>query len=98
MAGGKVLFKYGTLSNIHFSQFSSVGQLCPTLCNPMNCSMPGINLSPHANKILRKKIFLSIISFLKEMTNNMGEKTTAKGRCQHNFECWKSRCMNVILT
>ena len=23
-------------------QFSSVAQLCPTLCNPMNCSMPGI--------------------------------------------------------
>ena len=22
-------------------QFSSVAQLCPTLCNPMNCSMPG---------------------------------------------------------
>ena len=23
-------------------QFSSVGQLCPTLCDPMNCSMPGL--------------------------------------------------------
>ena len=23
-------------------QFSSVGQLCPTLCNPMDCSMPGL--------------------------------------------------------
>ena len=23
-------------------QFSSVAQLCPTLCNPMNCSMPGL--------------------------------------------------------
>ena len=22
-------------------QFSSVIQLCPTLCNPMDCSMPG---------------------------------------------------------
>ena len=22
-------------------QFSSVAQLCPTLCDPMNCSMPG---------------------------------------------------------
>ena len=22
-------------------QFSSVSQLCPTLCNPMDCSMPG---------------------------------------------------------
>ena len=25
-----------------FSQFSSVAQSCPTLCNPMDCSMPGI--------------------------------------------------------
>ena len=24
-----------------FSQFSSVAQSCPTLCNPMDCSMPG---------------------------------------------------------
>ena len=23
-------------------QFSSVAQLCPTLCNPMNCSAPGL--------------------------------------------------------
>ena len=23
------------------AQFSSVAQSCPTLCNPMNCSMPG---------------------------------------------------------
>ena len=23
-------------------QFSSVGQSCPTLCDPMNCSMPGL--------------------------------------------------------
>ena len=24
-----------------FSQFSSIGQSCPTLCDPMNCSTPG---------------------------------------------------------
>ena len=34
------------LSNLHFNeysvQFSSVAQSCPTLCNPMNCSMPGL--------------------------------------------------------
>ena len=26
----------------HSVQFSSVTQLCPTLCNPINCSMPGL--------------------------------------------------------
>ena len=29
------------ICNFSFS-FSSVTQLCPTLCNPMNCSMPGL--------------------------------------------------------
>ena len=28
--------------NLRFSQFSSVAQLCPTLCNPMDCSTPGL--------------------------------------------------------
>ena len=27
---------------IHSVQFSSVAQSCPTLCNPMNRSMPGL--------------------------------------------------------
>ena len=27
--------------SLSFSQFSSVIQLCPTLCDPMDCSMPG---------------------------------------------------------
>ena len=26
----------------HSVQFNSVAQLCPTLCNPMNCSTPGL--------------------------------------------------------
>ena len=31
------------LSNIqYYLQFSSVTQSCPTLCDPMDCSMPGI--------------------------------------------------------
>ena len=32
--------KYGIQS--HSVQFSSVAQSCPTLCNPLNCSMPGL--------------------------------------------------------
>ena len=28
--------------DVQVSQFSSVAQSCPTLCNPMNCSMPGL--------------------------------------------------------
>ena len=33
----EILFTYVT-------QFSSVAQLCPTLCNPMDCSTPGLSL------------------------------------------------------
>ena len=30
------------LHQIKSVQFSSVAQSCPTLCDPMNCSMPGL--------------------------------------------------------
>ena len=30
------------LSNIFLKDFSSVAQSCPTLCNPMDCSTPGL--------------------------------------------------------
>ena len=33
-----------TLSKSH--QFSSVAQSCPTLCDPMDCSMPGLPVHP----------------------------------------------------
>ena len=34
---------YFLLQNIlNYVQFSSVAQLCPTLCNPMDCSTPGL--------------------------------------------------------
>ena len=31
-------------------QFSSVAQLCPTLCDPMNCSTPGLPVHHHLPK------------------------------------------------
>ena len=33
-----------TWMNFEDIQFSSVAQSCPTLCNPMDCSMPGLGL------------------------------------------------------
>ena len=32
------------ISTTCMSQFSSVTQLCPTLCNPMDCSTPGLHV------------------------------------------------------
>ena len=36
-----------SVSGLLYFQFSSVAQLCPTLCNPMNCSMPGFPVFHH---------------------------------------------------
>ena len=32
---------YLNFSTVDKDQFSPASQLCPTLCNPMDCSMPG---------------------------------------------------------
>ena len=40
-AGGLLPAPWIVLHNI-LLQFSSVAQLCPTLCDPMNCSTPGL--------------------------------------------------------
>ena len=37
-----LLQKHGVLTTIPPVQFSSVTQSCPTLCDPMNRSMPGL--------------------------------------------------------
>ena len=39
--GGQALLK-GIISCLYLIQFSSVSQSCPTLCNPMNRSTPGL--------------------------------------------------------
>ena len=33
---------HGKQQSANSVQFSSVAQSCPTLCNPMNCSTPGL--------------------------------------------------------
>ena len=38
----KMQDKNGNFKNYSMVQFSSVAQLCPTLCNPMNHSTPGL--------------------------------------------------------
>ena len=38
---------YIFISPLQFSQFSSVAQSCPTLCDPMNHSMPGLPVHHH---------------------------------------------------
>ena len=37
-------------------QFSSVAQLCPTLCDPMNCSMPGLSVHHHLPEFTQTRV------------------------------------------
>ena len=49
------------------SQFSSVAQSCPTLCDPMNCSMPGHHITQQSHSqayTLRKPKFPLFIATL----------------------------------
>ena len=37
-------------------QFSSVTQSCPTLCDPMNCSMPGLPVHHHLPEFTQTQV------------------------------------------
>ena len=52
--------------NVGLVQFKSVAQLCPTLCNPMDCSMPGFPVHYQCPLLLLPSIFPSIRVFPKE--------------------------------
>ena len=38
---------YCSVTHLNSVQFSSVAQSCPTLCDPMNCSTPGLPVHHH---------------------------------------------------
>ena len=51
---------YTVLITLSSVKFSSVAQLCPTLCNTMNCSMPG-HLSITNSQSLPKLMFIELV-------------------------------------
>ena len=42
-------------------QFSSVTQSCPTLCHPMDCSMPGLPVHHHLRSLLKPMSIKSVV-------------------------------------
>ena len=42
-------------------QFSSVTQLCPILCNPRDCSMPGLPVHHHSRYLLKLMFIESVM-------------------------------------
>ena len=48
-----IYLKLWCLVHTHSVQFSSVAQLCPTLCDPMKRSMPGLPVHPNYQSLLK---------------------------------------------
>ena len=46
----------GSLPLSHSVQFSSVAQLCLTLCDPMNCSTPGLPVHHHLPEFTQTQV------------------------------------------
>ena len=44
----QILYHWATREAQSYYQFSSVTQSCPTLCNPMDCRLPCLSLTPKA--------------------------------------------------
>ena len=56
-----VLLKPGLENFKHHFQFSSVAQSCPTLCDPMNCSIPGLPVHHQPWSSLKLKSIESVV-------------------------------------
>ena len=46
------------ITSLHFS---SVDQSCPTLCNPVDCSMPGFSVQHQSQRLLKLMSFESVM-------------------------------------
>ena len=73
-----------TGETIALTQFSSVAQSCLTLCNPMDCSMPGLPVHHQLPEFTAWQIegekVEAVIYFL-----FLGSKITVDGDCSHEI-------------
>ena len=58
----KKLSENGESETLYFLQFSSVTQSCLTLCNPMDCSMPGLPAITNSRGLLKLMSIESVMS------------------------------------
>ena len=47
---------WSDLACIHTNSYSSVFQLCPTLCNPVDCSIPGFPALHHLQELAQTQV------------------------------------------
>ena len=59
---GNMILYTEKLKVVQSVQFSSVAQSCLTLCNPMNCSMPGLPVHHHQSSLKLRSIELVMSS------------------------------------
>ena len=88
---------------LKFSQFSSVAQSCPTPCDPMNCSMPGLPVHHQLPEFTQTPMELTVLS-----QNEAGQTTNDQVQdvCQSWLCCvcmksppsvYKSSCPLVVM-
>ena len=82
-------------------QFSSVAQSCLTLCNPMDCSTPGLPVH-HQNKPWKILKEMGIPDHLTYLLRNLYEGQEATVRTGHGTTDWfqieKGVCQGCILS
>ena len=71
-----------------FIQFSSVAQLCPTLCDPMNCGTPGLPVhhqlpeftQTHVNLLNDTKLYILKVKVSQLVMSNSVTQWTVAGQ------------------
>ena len=70
------------LSQLSSVQFSSVSQSCPTLCDPMNCSTPGLPVHHQLPELLRLMSIESVEKNEKiDLDDIMWKSEAVNGHC-----------------
>ena len=71
-------------------QFSSVAQSCLTLCNPMNCSMPGLPV--HHQLLESTQTHVHLVGDAIELSHPLSSSSPVPNPSQHQglFQCVNS--------
>ena len=83
----KWIRKLGCVYTMEYSvQFSSVSQSCPTLCDPMNCSTPGLPVHHHLPySAIKKNTFDSVLMRWIKLEPIIQSEVSQKEKHQYNI-------------
>ena len=69
---------------LDYLQFSSVAQLCPILCDPMNCSTPGLPVHHQLPEFTQTHVHLTCV--LRNLYNLCPKKPVKKQQLEPDME------------